>query len=313
MRRGVFIFSAFVLIVFPCFVFYLFSVSGSDSGQKGTPPMEFKSWQVDRSDKGTDSNDKKHKSFITSTQTLCRWTASVGYQSGIDASSTSPIDPSTVKWSVEDASHGMKLDTKSVKQNWSGPDPSQLDTSTSFNVIGALTVPPYKRNTSCTASDAKRSERKPVHRGGKKMKFTLKFTAQTEDGQKVAYTLELKQDDIDQIRQEYVDYNRLIPSYDHFTDEDTYDFGHYKKMLNVKLDTNFQNWIDAMNTQRQDINLENTKKKNNAEELPDLEKADFTLNSGYRNPHHNFDHAGSTALLSSHMLWVCVGCEQQRH
>lgn len=128
------------------------------------------------------------------------------------------------------------------------------------------------------------------------MKFKLKFTAQTEAGQTVSTVLALEADPIDQIRQEYVDYNRPIPDRTEFAAEDTYDFGHYKKMMNVGLDNNFQNWIDAMN-ERERIG----KTDENGNPLSMLTKADFTLNSGYRHPHHNFDHAGSTALMSSHM------------
>lgn len=142
MRNRFFAFCVFLLFVFLCISFvYLYSVSGSESGKKGTPALEFKSWQVGRSDKGTDTTDKEEKSFITSTQTLCRFLVSIGYQSGIVASSTSPIDPATVKWSVVDASHKMKLDAKSVQQNWSGSSPDKMASDTTFNVVGSLTVP----------------------------------------------------------------------------------------------------------------------------------------------------------------------------
>jgi len=99
------------------------------SGSKVAPSVKFKEWKVGRSDKGTDENNKVHISFITSTQTLCRFSASVGYVGGSQPDNTSPIDPATVVWSVVDASHQMTLDTKSVKKNWTGPDPSTFDTA----------------------------------------------------------------------------------------------------------------------------------------------------------------------------------------
>ncbi len=314
MKKRVFALSVFLLIVVLCFSFlYMFPVLGSDS-EKTTPSLKFKSWQIGRSGKGTDKSKPEHLSFITSTQALCSFTASVGYKSIPNKENTSPIDPKTVKWSVVDASHKMKLDTKSVKKNWSGSSPSEMAADTSFNVVGSLkgptvmgtrtvggkTVPDAIGSTSCTP-DASRSKRKPVHRGGKKMKFKLKFTAQTVANQKVEVVLELAADDKDQIRQEYVDYNKPIPSRDEWSQEDTYDFGHYKLMMNAGLGGYFQDWIDAMNKLRQDINAKNVKKDPNATLLEDLTKKDFTLNSGYRNPHHNYDHARAHTVLSSHM------------
>ena len=110
--------------------------------------------------------------------------------------------------------------------------------------------------------------------------------------------LPLKQDDKDQIRQEYVDLNKPIPSRgdSKWAGENTYDFGHYKQMLDDGLSGNFQAWIDAMNTRER-----NGKTDANGNPLKSLKKADFTLNSGYRNPHHNYRHAGSSVVLSSHM------------
>ena len=281
--------------------------------------MEFKSWQVGRSDKGTDTTDTEEKSFITSTQTLCRFIVSIGYQAGIVAKNTSPIDPNTVKWSVVDASHKMKLDTESVKKNWSGSSPSDMASDTSFNVVGSLTVPKvvgtrtvtYKKNgktktkqvpdyigsTSCSHSaDKDRLKRTPVHRDGKKMKFTIKFTAQTENGQNVEYPLKFEQDDKDQIRQEYVDYNKPIPSRNDgkWSAQDTYDFGHYETMMNDGLGGSLKKWVGEINKLRGTY-------KDTGERVPEFKVSDFVVTSGYRNPHHNFDHSGSIALLSPHM------------
>ena len=144
------------------------------------------------------------------------------------------------------------------------------------------------------------------------MKFKLKFSAQTEAKQKVEVVLELAADDKDQIRQEYVDYNKPIPSRDEWSKEDTYDFGHYKLMMNAGLGGYFQDWIDAMNKLRQDINAEKVKKDPNATLLEDLTKKDFTLNSGYRNPHHNYDHARAHTVKFTH-VWVRIRCQRQKH
>ncbi len=298
-----FYFFCIFLLVFSV-VFHGFSAletgsgSGSNSGSMNAPLVKYKEWQIGRSDKGTNSSDKVHTSFITSTKTECRFKASVGYQGGSQPQNTSPIDPDTVKWDVIDANHSMTFDKSSMSKNWSGKHPSKFDTSTSFNVVAKVTVPEYETDTSCTANDANRADRTPVHRGNTKLAFKIKFTANTEDGQKVEVMLPLKQDDKDQIRQEYVDLNKPIPSRgdSKWAGENTYDFGHYKQMLDDGLSGNFQAWIDAMNT-RERIG----KTDANGNPLKSLKKADFTLNSGYRNPHHNYRHAGSSVVLSSHM------------
>ncbi len=308
-----------------CILLFAFSImfrgftaqqTGSEtgSGSKVEPPVAFKKWRIGRSPETTSS-----KTFITSTQELCRFSASVGYGEITNKANTSPIDPTSVGWSVTKGSNEIALKEGSVQHNWSGPNPARLDSTTRFNVVGVVTVekvvgtrvvqtskgpkivPDYKKGWTACTTDANRANRVPVHRDGAKMKFKLNFSAQTEAGQPVSAVLALEADKTDQLRQEYVDYDKPIPSYDDFEDEDTYDFGHYTNMLNESLGDNFQNWIDSMNKQRQDINTENAKKGNNAEILPDLTKADFTLNSGFRQPHHNFDHAGSISLLSSHM------------
>ena len=182
----------------------------------------------------------------------------------------------------------MTLTPNSISQNWSGSHPSKLDASTSFNVVGMLTVPSHKEY-GCTANDANRAQRRPVHREGKKMAFKIKFQASTEAGHNVEAVLPLKADSKDQIRQEYVCLNKPVPDRDDgkWAGENTYDFGHYKTMMDDGLDGYFGSWINAMNSMYR------------VGKNP-LRKGDFTLNSGYRNPHHNVHHAHSGGL-SSHM------------
>ena len=121
--------------------------SDSGSSQLGKPSVKFKEWQIGRSDKNTDSNNDNPTSFITSTETECRFTASVGYN-GNQGDSVSPIDPSTISWTVIDADpSSLALDTSSVQKNWSGKHPSKL-AGTSFNVVGTISVPKFNKNTS---------------------------------------------------------------------------------------------------------------------------------------------------------------------
>lgn len=321
--------SLFALIV----VFHGFSSSqtGSGSGsepgvKKVAPSVKFKTWRIGQSPQFTDtSTDEERFSFITSTQTSCQFSASVGYQGGSIAPNTSPIDPNTVRWTVPSASHEMELVESSVSSNWTGSDPSQLNTGTGFNVVGKLRVPKvvgtrtveytdksgkrrtkqvpdYLFATTCTANDANRANRRPVHRGGTKMSFTLTFTAQTKAGHTVTVSLPLEADDTDQIRQEYVDYGRPIPSRNDskWTGENTYDFGHYKTMMDVGLGTKQSEWVAEINKLVDEINERENK------EIPAFTVGDFVVTSGYRHPHHNFDHAGSTALMSPHMYGYAI-------
>ena len=306
MRVRFFVFLFLFAIVFPVFSA---TTMQSDSGSStlGKPSVKFKSWQVGRSAVGTDPTHIVHTSFITSTQEECHFTASVGYN-GNQGDNVSPIDVSTVRWTLMNPDpSSLALDTSSVQKNWSGAKhPSKLDPSTSFNVVGTISVPAvvgtktvytesgpkqvpdYLGATSCSHNDDHRLSRVPRHRGNTKLGFTLKFTADTEDGQQVETSLVLKADDIDQVRQEYVDYNKPIPGRTGWPDQDTYDFGHYKIMRNIGLGNKWSKWVTEIN-------------KLKGANVDTFSTSDLAVTSGYRNPHHNYDHSKSVALLSPHM------------
>ncbi len=280
------------------------SGSGSGSGSMSAPQLIFKSWRIGRSERGTVKYNEKHCSFITSTGTTCRFEASVGYKDGISRENSSPIDPSTVTWSVYGGNQGIKLAPGTTLQgNWSGSHPNKLLGDTAFNVVGKLTLDAYKSTSTpdlCQDWNLhRRGERTPSHRDNTKLAFKIKFRAQTTAGQTVSDVLSLEAIEEDQIRQEYVDLNRPIPSRDSFQDskndgtydyedDSTYDFGHYKKMLNYSLKSNFKNWIAEINKLR-------------SKKVAAFTIDDFVVTSGYRNPHHNKHHAKSGAKISPHM------------
>ena len=196
-------------------------------------------------------------------------------------------------WTVFDGNQGIKVATGTTLQhNWSGSHPYRLLGDTSFNVVGTLKLAAYEPTTTpdlCKDVNLhRRGERTPSHRNNTKLAFKIKFRAQTRSGQTVSDVLSLKAIEEDQIRQEYVDLNRPIPSRDSFGDDDTYDFSHYTKMLNYNLDANYKKWIAEIN-----------KLKHN--DVSAFTIDDFVVTSGYRNPHHNVHHAGSTATISPHM------------
>ena len=91
----------FVFVGFPVFSATQ-QPADSGSSQLGKPSVKFKKWQVGRSAVGTNPTNIVHISFITSTQEECRFSASVGYD-GNQGDSVSPIDPSTVSWTVPHA------------------------------------------------------------------------------------------------------------------------------------------------------------------------------------------------------------------
>ncbi len=97
-------------------VSHVFSATNRRSGSGSVPKMEFRSWRVGRSPMGTDTNSKDQKSFITSTEEVCYFTASVGYD-GNQGDNVSPIDPSTVQWTVPVADPSSMALVSSQK-NW---------------------------------------------------------------------------------------------------------------------------------------------------------------------------------------------------
>ncbi|MYG06056.1 hypothetical protein F4167_05455 [Candidatus Poribacteria bacterium] len=298
-----------VCVFFFFFVFVgspVFSATSTTSGSGSKPEMKFDSWRVGRSPRGTIEN-KEQLSFITSTGTSTYLEASVMYKGGtqLKNSGISPIDPDTVKWTLDEGLlKGWAL-AEPPGTSWSGSHPSKLSGSTSFNVVAKFSFPAHSDTSyytitgknSCGSNAARRS-RSPKHRDGEPMKINVKFEAKTYSGELVSLTLPLLQDEKDQIRQEHVDYNRLIPprvdiipsdgDFDNFGHV-YYDFGHYDYMIDEGMKGYQEKWIKQIN--------DDYRKGKTA-----LAMDDFTLNSAYRNPHHNFEHARSKrSRISPHM------------
>ena len=146
MRMKGFVFLSVFLFVLFAFVMPSLSAVNTDSGSDSMSPptVKFKEWQIGRSEqKGTNKDNTVHTSFITSTEKICWFTASVGYD-GEQPENTAPINPETVLWDVIDASHDMDLDETSKTKSWSRSHPSKLSGTTSFNVVAKLTVPQHQ-------------------------------------------------------------------------------------------------------------------------------------------------------------------------
>lgn len=232
-----------------------FSAVNTNSGSRRKPEMAFKSWRAGR-------GDLNSLTFITSTETTCWLSASVGYKGGNQPNDTfSPIDPDTVKWEFSSMREGW-AEAEPRAQNWSGSHPSKLSGTTSFNVVAKLSLPAhddstlYTISTSCTANDGNRRDRSVVHRNGENMQITVTFKAKTQNNQDVEESLKLVQDKVDQLRQEYLDLTRQIPGRGAVKDSDGnfndfgpvfYDFGHYDVMLYEGLKEKHGAWTTKIN------------------------------------------------------------------
>ena len=304
----------FVFLLLFVFVMPVFSAvnTNSGSGSMGKPSVKFKSWQVGRSSKGTDTNSKEQKSFITSTETVCWFTASVGYN-GNQGDNVSPIDPSKVTWTVENPSHGMVLDTtEPLEKNWSGDShPSKLAASTSFNVVGKLRVPQHTGTSKSYCPNYGGTNTPLNGRADTPMTFTIKFSATTEDGQSITpVRLVLIQDEKDEMRQEYMDMARKttirkgkvdgnvlrVPSRSELDSQNDYDDGHYSYMMGRNiLPGKHTDWTDAF-------------KKHAKKTFKNTDVSDLVETGGYRNPHHHYYHVpnGSSSPRGWHQFGLAL-------
>ena len=290
MRVRFFVFFLMFSVVLPL---YAATTQPADSGssQLGKPSVKFKSWQVGRSPKGTVQNTEQ-LSFITSTEEECYFTASVVYD-GNQGDNVSPIDPLKVTWSIENESHGMALEGN-LKKNWSGDShPSKLAASTSFNVVGKLSVPQHIGTSKSHCPNYGGSSEPLNGRADTPMTFTIKFSAKTEDGQDITpVELVLLQDEKDEMRQEYMDMARKttrrkgsvdgnvlrVPSRSELGSQNDYDDGHYSYMMGKNvLPKKHTAWTEAF-------------KKHAKEKFGNTGLSDLVETGGYRNPHHHYYH-----------------------
>ena len=287
------------LCLFSFFQFLVFSATTTRSGSGSVPEMAFRSWRVGRSPMGTNTSSEVQKSFITTSETECWVSVSVGYKGGtLPRGSASPIDPSTVEWEFSDLRRGWaEAEAPGTGTSWSGLHPSKLSGRTSFNVLAKFSLPKYNDRThytisaSCSANDNNRRSRSPKHRSGENMKITVTFKAKTYSGQAITpLVLRLVQDEKDQLRQEYLDLTRKIPPRGSIKDVDGdfnnfgkvfYDFGHYDVMLYENLKDKHRDWKDEANK---------LYRKNKTQ----LTQSDLKVMSAFRNPHHNDHHARET-------------------
>ena len=145
------------------------------------------------------------------------------------------------------------------------------------------------------------------------MTFTIKFSAKTEDDQDISpVALELKQDEKDEMRQEYMDMARKTTIRKKKVDGNVlrvpsrleleldpnagYNDGHYSYMMDkTVLPEKHTTWTAAFK--------KHVKEKFNNTDAPDLEEK-----GAYRNPHHHYDHVpnGSASPRGWHQFGLAL-------
>ena len=235
------------------------------------PSIKFKSWTVGRSS-GTAAT--RPLSFITNTETTCKVTFEVTYN-GSQSPNTCEITSDA--WNVT-MSHGFTVtSTETVEPSGSG-----------FSKVWTYKAT-LKGNSAVRIKDTKcdADKRGPglktdyPGRNGERMWLSVRFTG-THSGGTVGVSLALAQDEIDGLRQEYVDWNRqVVPARGKFTlnSGSVFNWGHYRYLIDQGLDVRREAWAKW------------TK--------PSFTKESFYATSGFRHPHHN-SHCVPGARNSSH-------------
>ncbi|MDE0484640.1 MAG: hypothetical protein OXI67_18845 [Candidatus Poribacteria bacterium] len=299
----------FVLLVVCAFAF------GSGS-QQVAPVLEFRSWKAGQGAANTESG-----TFITNTETTCTVTGTVGYAANQPANAATLL---SFNWNVT-MTHGFTFSTTTKTQ--SGNTGS---TGTTFSWTSTGTGHQHSSTTRAHCTNySEYNSNNAGHHGGRAipnddndlqdapMAVTIKFVGTYKNGCQqcsgsgcsacqVTITRTLTQDTIDQMRQEYLDNQRLqqthrpngtaitIPPRSDFSDSNSYNDGHYSKMIDKNLATKKQHWAQAC-----DKYVGEDLKKSHR--ITSLHKT-----GGYRNSHHHLYHvlkgsfSSTTAFGSFH-------------
>ena len=246
----------FYFLLSTCCALFPFELSSSPS--TSILVLWFSDWKVGQGASRSDT-------FITNTETTCDIEATVSFDGDW------PFLNEHVSWEVE-MSDGFTV--VSSEKGWR---------KTGYHFQATLNGNPGSGPAACTRQPSWRER-------GTGMKVKIKFIVNYSTGPIEMATKTITQDPTDQIRQEYLDMDRLVPSRLEFIDTNEYNNGHYDKMIDGGLARHRQDWVTTCN-ERNGTSFTTT---------------DFHLNSGYRNPHHNDYHAGSSATHSLHQYGVAL-------
>ena len=231
-----------------CAFVFVYTYTGFSTNVEGPYSMDlsFRSWKIGQSKQYYENSPAPQgvETFITNTETSCKIVARLNY------------DPDDFPLVID------------------GPDWNVTMTH-GFTFANADNTARYDKTAS---GNAHVPSRHPSNgRGNKPMSVTMKVTvtsgSDSDSDGAISKTImkNVKQDTIDQIRQEYVDHSISVPSRSDFTSSSNYNSGDYGYAIDRNLAGRKSAWATACN----------------------VTSADMRLSSGYRNPEHNRHHIGS--------------------
>lgn len=267
-----FIWIILMTITLQCLFFSgMLNVNNADASPSGgeKPNLEFISWSVGQWNASANS-------FITDTETYCTLNVCVSYaddQSDIfappfcdaDDQSNNIAPLTSYSWEIE-MTHGFSFENL----HWSnGPIG---DVYTDFWMIGS---------GNGDAHGAK-------GRGGP-MSVTIKFKGTYYDAandlQEVVAEIDIDQDEMDQVRQEYVDHGITVPSRDDFTEgKGEYNKGDYNYYISLNLSQREIDWA---------AQCEIILRRETGDKTKTITVDDLHVTSAYRNPERNQRVGGS--------------------
>ncbi|MYB64760.1 hypothetical protein F4083_12760 [Candidatus Poribacteria bacterium] len=225
----------------------------------------------------------RESTFITDTETTCDIDVRVAVEHAVPGGYSIIRN---IEWEVE-ASHGFTF-TRNWSKNYMLVDSGRIYTV--FTYSGSGIGNPHSgtaRSTHC--SNYGGTTNPPNGRQNKPIEITVRFKARGYRDSPINISHRFIQDEIDQIRQEYVDLQGTqmkikpddpeisIPSRTAFSDSNSYNSGHYGQMIDESLSTKHTHWIEACDKKAKSFSS-------------NLSVNGLSVNSGYRNPHHHIYH-----------------------
>ncbi len=299
---------------------FLFSLLALGSGSDGVEPvLIFKSWKAGQGVEGGPSDAVKKPNvwytFLTDTETTCALSVEVGYAAN---QPTNANMLNSFEWKVEAKILLPGLSESELKKHTFTFSPVTYQngatgmTSTIFSFFGNGVL---SEHWGPSGGQTARRKYCPNHSGtltpekGRQLKIDVKFIgyhgSDPNNQKKVEIELPLEQDQIDQMRQEYLDHRRLhrthrsesdntkygdlsVPARNEFSSSDSYSDAHgYDYMVNKSLATKKKHWAQACDKYVGEI----LKKKHRITSLHHT--------GGYRNSHHHVYHVDSGASSST--------------
>ena len=309
-------FRSFCIYVF-LFLFCLFALGSGSGGVE--PVLIFKSWKVGQGVKGGPSDAAEQPNvwytFLTDTETTCALSVEVGYAAKQPANA---YMLNRFEWEVEAKILLPGLSESELKKHTFtfSPVPYQNGatgmTSTTFSCYGNGVL---SEHWGPSGSKKARHKYCPNNSGaltpekGRKLKIDVKFIgyygSDPNNQQKVEIPLSLEQDQIDQMRQEYIDQQRLpkehrsekankkygtlsVPARSEFSGKNDYSDAHgYDYMINKMLAEKKKHWAQACDKYVGEI----LDKKHRITSLHHT--------GAYRNAHHHVYHVSDGASSST--------------